>query len=123
MKKSDIAAIVLIAGFATIVAFVLANIFLGDPSEDKVIVQYMGVIASDVAQPSDELFNDLAINPTVETYVGQCGNDETWDDAEGRCVNNNIPDTPSQTEDEDEDEDADTDAEGGDTNEPTLPGE
>ena len=70
MKKTDFALVVLIAGFATILAFVLTNVFLGDPNEEKVTVQYMDVISSGIDKPSAELFNALAINPTVETYVG-----------------------------------------------------
>lgn len=124
MKKSDIAVVVLIAGIATILAFVLGNVFMGDPNEEKVTVQYMEVIASDIAQPDEELFNDLAINPTVETYVGQCGSDETWDDVVNRCVSNSLVDEEGGDDSDDDTDGTDADGtEGNDINTPTLPGE
>jgi len=101
MKKSDLATIVLIAGFSTIIAFVLANAILGDPSEESVTVEYMDVISSDIAQPDRELFNAWAINPTVEIYVGQCRENETWDGTQ--CVSGE-PETPPTEDEEDEEE-------------------
>lgn len=130
MKKSDIAAVVLIAGVATVLAFILANVFLGDPSDEKVQVEYMDVISSEIAQPDEELFNAQAINPTVETYVGKCKDGETWDGTAGACVSNN-PDGSTENEegdedknDEDADVDGDTDGDVDDTtDEPTTPEE
>jgi len=105
MKKSDLATIVLIAGFSTIIAFVLANAILGDPSEESVTVEYLDVISSDIAQPNRELFNAWAINPTVEIYVGQCQENETWDGTQ--CVSNES-ETPSTEEEDEEDNNAET---------------
>ena len=120
MKRSDFATIALIAGFSAIVAFALANIFLGDPNNESVTVQYMDLITGDLAQPDPELFNPFAINPTVEIYVGQCRENETWDDVAGSCVSNE----PSTPEEDDEDEEEETDTESDEsTEEPATPGQ
>ena len=100
MKKSDLATIVLIAGFSTIVAFICANILLGDPNEADVTLKYLDIISSELEQPDPELFNVWAVNPTVEVYVGQCRSYETWDSETKECVNN----TPSSVEDCDSDD-------------------
>ena len=97
MKKNDFATIALIAGFSVIVAFMMANILLGDPSEEKITIEYLDVISSDISYPDPELFNPVAINPTVETYIGGCKDDETWDDETGKCVSS----TPTESDDED----------------------
>lgn len=116
MKKSDIATVILIAGFSSIVAFVLANVFLGDPNDESVMVEYLPVISSDLSQPDPELFNSTAINPTVEVYIGQCKEGETWDSDAGSCVSNK----PAGS-DEDEDADSDEDSDGGLNLSPTSP--
>jgi len=104
MKKSDLATIVLIAGFTTILAFVLANAILGDPSEESVTVEYMDVISSDIDQPDQELFNAWAINPTVEIYVGQCRDGEIWDSESKQCISSAPEPPPTEDEEDEEDE-------------------
>lgn len=100
MKKSDIATIILIAGFSAIVAFVLSNVLLGDVSEESVRIQYLDVISGDIAEPDEELFNAHAINPTVEVYVGQCTEAQIWDSQSNICI-----DKPDDSEDSNEEED------------------
>lgn len=73
MKQSDIFALILIAGIGTLAAFFACNAILGDPDES--IVEYKvvdSVIKSDLAVPNADVFNALAINPTIEVYVGNC---------------------------------------------------
>jgi len=114
MKKNDLATVVLIAAVATLAAFLGANSIFGDPNEDYVTLKYMDVISGDIAAPDPELFNDLAINPTVETYVGRCRPNETWDNKLGKCVSIEV---------EVETEDDDTENPDCDPNDPTcIPG-
>lgn len=103
MKGSNIATIVLISIITTIAAAIMVNSLLGDPNDEFVTVDYMDVISEDVAQPDSEVFNNKAVNPTVEVYVGNCATGEKWDEEEQRCVE-------EQTETED-DENADADGE------------
>lgn len=71
MKKTDIAMIILIASIGIIVAYFIAiNIpFLKVP-EKGVKVQTIPVITAEVKEPSKAIFNELAVNPTVEVIVG-----------------------------------------------------
>ncbi len=75
MKKSDLITAALIAILGTIVAFFLVNSILGDPSEKEVsfsyVVNQVGG-ANELSEPDPEVFNEDAINPTVEVYVGTC---------------------------------------------------
>ena len=71
MKKTDIAMIILIASVAIMTAFFIGNSlpFL-KPSEDGVKVQTIEAIEPTVEDPDASVFNDDAINPTVEVVVG-----------------------------------------------------
>lgn len=73
MKQSDIFTLILIAGIGTLAAFFACNAILGDPDEAKVEYKTVSeVITSDLANPRSDVFNALAINPTIEVYVGNC---------------------------------------------------
>lgn len=73
MKQSDIFTLILIAGIGTLAAFFACNAILGDPDEAKVEYKTVSeVLQSDLAQPRSDVFNALAINPTIEVYVGNC---------------------------------------------------
>lgn len=72
MKKSDLAMIILIASVSALIAFTIANSlpFLKVPSEGgtvKTISKYNEEITN---EPSSEVFNANAINPTVKTVIG-----------------------------------------------------
>ena len=86
MKSTDIAAAIMIAIASTAIAYFLGNAFLGDPNDESVSVSYMDPIAATVAQPDPEVFNNEAINPTVEVFVGNCKDGEVWDPETGSCV-------------------------------------
>lgn len=73
MKQSDVFALILIAGIGTLVAFFACNAILGDPDESTVEYKTVSsVIKSNLANPDPDVFNSLAINPTIEVYVGNC---------------------------------------------------
>lgn len=73
MKQSDIFTLILIAGIGTLGAFFLSRAILGDPDMAKVEFKTIDkVIAKELEPPDAEIFNALAINPTVEVYIGNC---------------------------------------------------
>lgn len=76
MKKSDIAMIILIASVGVIIAyFIAANLpFLKLP-EKGVEVETIVKLSPDVQKPSESVFNEEAINPTVEVIIGSGGAD------------------------------------------------
>lgn len=70
MKNTDIAALILIASLSVIAAYFIANAVLGKPSEESVKVKTVETISAEVTQPDPAVFNQDAINPTVEVIIG-----------------------------------------------------
>lgn len=70
MKRSDIAAIILIAGVSVAIAYVVASAIIGKPSNGSVRVQTAAPITSEIVEPDTAIFNKDAINPTVEVEIG-----------------------------------------------------
>lgn len=66
MKKNDLAAIILIVAIALIGSWILANTLIGQPKNAPVQVEKVEPIASDFPKPDDRVFNDKAVDPTVE---------------------------------------------------------
>lgn len=72
MKKTDIAMLVLIAGISMLSAFLIAdNIPALKVSPKGAQVDTIEKISDTVEKPSEDAFNSKAINPTVETVIGQ----------------------------------------------------
>lgn len=72
MKKTDIAMIILIASLGVGIGYAIAsNISFLKPSESGIEVQTISEISADVNEPDKAVFNDSAINPTVEVFIGQ----------------------------------------------------
>lgn len=72
MKKSDIISVVMVAVIGVMVAIFLTNLLLGDPDMKTASFRSMPEIKSGIVEPDPEVFNDKAINPTVEVRVGDC---------------------------------------------------
>ena len=70
MKKTDIAMIVLIASVSMLAAYFGAKAILGDPNEESVTVKTVDSISPEVTDPDPRVFNENAINPTVEVIIG-----------------------------------------------------
>lgn len=71
MKKTDIAMIILIASLSVMVSFMIANTlpFL-KVNKDDARVYTIEEINSNVAEPDPTVFNDKAINPTIQSVIG-----------------------------------------------------
>lgn len=72
MKQSDIFTIIIIASIGMVGAFFASNALLGNPDELILKHKTISQITTEVVAPDPETFNQDAINPTVEVYVGQC---------------------------------------------------
>lgn len=71
MKKTDIAMIILLASIAMLIAFFTANnIPFLKVSDKGVKVDTIEKVSSDVVDPDPKVFSSSAINPTVETVIG-----------------------------------------------------
>lgn len=73
MKSSDITTVGLIGVIGIIGAYFLVNALL--PQMSTVSFKTIQEISSTLAEPSDEVFNSAAINPTMATIVGTCDAD------------------------------------------------
>jgi hypothetical protein len=73
MKRSDIAMIILIASMSVLVAYFVAKSVLGDGKSEAVTVKTADPISDVVDEPSDRVFREGAINPTVEVFIGEGG--------------------------------------------------
>jgi len=80
VKKSDIAMIILIAGLSMLIAFTVGNNIpaLKAPRVGT-NVDTIEKMSSDVKEPSSEVFNSNAINPTVETIIGSSSSPNSSD--------------------------------------------
>lgn len=71
MKKSDIAMIILIASISMIVAyFVVKSIPIFQTTNAPKQVSTFDQISPNIDEPDPEVFNDSAINPAVEVFIG-----------------------------------------------------
>ena len=77
MKRSDLAMIVLIAVVSVGVAYFVASSILGGKSEEGVKVKTIDSITSTVEKPDTAIFNENAINPSVEVNINQTKAAET----------------------------------------------
>lgn len=113
MKRSDIYALILIAGIGTLAAFLVCNQLLGDPNEAKVEFKKLNaVIEQDLVAPDPEVYNGAAVNPTVEVYVGDC-----VDVDQNGILDNAELIACGKVKDPDEDEDEEAEDDGGDEEE------
>jgi hypothetical protein len=69
MKRTDSAMIVLIAAVSAGLAYFVANSVLGSMTEQNVKVKTIDPITSVIESPDPKMFNENAINPSVEVNI------------------------------------------------------
>ena len=70
MKRTDLALIVLIAAVSAGIAYFVAHSVFGNmTSTQGMSVQTIDAITSEVEQPNADIFNDDAINPSVNVEI------------------------------------------------------
>lgn len=69
MKKNDIAMIIIIASISVVVAYFTAKFIFGDAYSGKATIKTIDKIESSVVEPSTDVFNKDAINPTIQVNV------------------------------------------------------
>ncbi len=69
MKKADIAMIVLIASVSVLLSFFIAKSVFGDVYSGSAKVKTIDKINSSIVEPSKEIFNENAINPTIPINI------------------------------------------------------
>jgi len=69
MKRTDLAMIVFIAAASAGIAYFVASSLLGNMTEQAVKVKTVDPITSTVETPDKKIFNENAINPSVEVNI------------------------------------------------------
>jgi hypothetical protein len=70
MKKNDIAAVIVIVAIAGVFSYVIANAVIGKPANNPVQVEQVSPIGSTFPSPDTRVFNEQAVDPTVEINGG-----------------------------------------------------
>lgn len=70
MKRTDVAMIVFIASMSMLISYFVANAILGDTQNEAVVVKTVDAITDEVNEPDVRIFNEDAVNPTVEVFIG-----------------------------------------------------
>lgn len=70
MKQSDIASLIIISTITVLVAYFVADYFIGKPAGESVKVRTISEMSAEVTKPDSTIFNKDAINPTVEVVIG-----------------------------------------------------
>ncbi len=82
--KTDLASSIAAAIVGVLLAYFICNLFLGE-IEPVTIKTVDSSVTADLVEPNAEIFNYKALNPTVEVYVGDCNEYNSY----GECVDNN----------------------------------
>jgi len=73
VKRTDIAMIIFIASISMLLSYFVAKTVLGDIQNEAVTVKTVDAITKNVNGPDERIFNQDAVNPTVEVYIGNEG--------------------------------------------------
>lgn len=79
--KTDLATSIAIAIVGVLIAYFGCNLLIGD-IEDFSFKTIESSFSADLTTPDPEVFNYRALNPTVETYIGNC----FIYDEQGECI-------------------------------------
>ena len=78
MKKNDIALIVLIVSISLVISYFIVKGILGNPKNDQTTAEAVEPITPNLVQPSNQIFNRDAINPTVVIQIGNPSNQQPF---------------------------------------------
>ena len=78
MKQKDIAIIIAVAGFSTVVAFIVANLVLATPKNQQAQVKVLDSISSTFPAADTKYYNTSAIDPTQTVQIGNTTNTQPF---------------------------------------------
>lgn len=70
MKKNDLALLIFIIAITLLLSYFVAKAVIGEPKSKPVQVDKVVSIKSDYPTPDARVFNDKAIDPTVNISIG-----------------------------------------------------
>jgi flagellar basal body-associated protein FliL len=74
MKQKDIAIIIVVAGVAAIISFVLANYLFGGKNSANLKSPTVDVISAEFILPPTQFFNKNSLDPTKNITIGDSSN-------------------------------------------------
>ena len=74
MKRNEVALLILIVSISLVLAYFLGKAIVGEPGANGAQVEVVEPISADVSEPSARVFNNQAINPTVQVKIGDSSN-------------------------------------------------
>ena len=69
MKKTDIAMIIFIASISVLIAYFVGKAVFGDAYNGTATVKTIDAIDASIVDPSSDIFNKSAINPTIQAQI------------------------------------------------------
>ncbi len=78
MKKNDVALIVLIVSISLVVSYFVVKAIVGNPKNQQTTAEVVEPITPNIVQPSNQIFNRDAINPTVVIQIGNPSNQQPF---------------------------------------------
>lgn len=78
MKKNEIALLILIVAISIGIAYAVGQSIFGKATTKPVDVETATAISADIRPPSESIFNEKAINPTVPVKIGDPSNQQPF---------------------------------------------
>jgi len=78
MKRTDIALLILVVSVSIVISYFAGQALLGGQIAKPVEVETAQPISADIDEPSEKIFNDQAINPTVPIKIGDTTNQQPF---------------------------------------------
>lgn len=78
MKKSDLALLALIVSLTLVISFLVVKALFGEATNQATKVEKADSISANITEPSSQIFNHEAINPTVVIQIGSSGNNQPF---------------------------------------------
>ncbi len=74
MKKSDIAVIILLVSISLVIGYFVGSWVFSANETKEATVQTAAPITSAIEPPDNRIFNENAVNPTVQVTIGESAN-------------------------------------------------
>jgi len=75
IKQGDIAVIILVVSISLAASYFVGDALINTDTSRSTAVEQVTLITPDFAQPSTQVFNDSAVNPTQLIEIGSGGSD------------------------------------------------
>lgn len=78
MKKGDYGLLILIVSLSLVISFIGVKALFGEPKNSSTKVEVAESISPTITEPSSDIFNKDAINPTVVIQIGTAASEQPF---------------------------------------------